>query len=135
MISLIVIAAAVLLAFKFFKPLGLFKRRKWKVRPSWDFRYEEEFPDTAGPNMAGVISNGDNYLFYHAYADEDGDPVICHIYSSFNMTEDTQVCSYPWTAENDSILLDALNNLEDPDDYCGEGSPLTTLRFNGENND
>lgn len=106
-------------------------RRAFQIKPAkWDFVYDEGFPDTAGQNEMGVISDGEHYLFYHAYAEEEGQPEICHIYSSLNMDEDTEECSYPWTAENDSILLECLNNLENETDFCGEGSPIRTLKFN-----
>ncbi len=45
------------------------------------------------------------------------------------MDDDSEECSYLWTAENDGILLDCLNGLDNPDDFCGEGSPIRTLVF------
>ena len=95
----------------------------------WDFKYEEEFPDTAGVNQMGLLTNGRYFLFFHVFADEDGKMERCHIYSSLNMTEDNEECSYPWTSENDSLLLECLNNLEDETDFCGEGSPIRKITF------
>ena len=31
----------------------------------WDFKYEEEFPDTAGVNQMGLLTNGRYFLFFH----------------------------------------------------------------------
>lgn len=137
-ITIIVTVAVAFLAFKFLKSLNpskLFRKRSHKARPSWDFCYEKDFPDTAGPNMAGIITDGHGWLFYHAYANEENEDVICHIHSSLNMTEDTEECSFLWTPKNESILLDALNNLENPNDYCGEGSPIRMLKFMETEND
>lgn len=99
------------------------------TKPQWDFAFEEEFPDTAGKNFMGVLTDGHHFLFWHAYASEEGQPERCHIFDSLNMDEEVEICSYLWTANNDSILLEALNNLEDPADFCGEGSPIRTLKF------
>jgi len=112
-----------------------FVSEKWAQKierelTGWDFRYEEEFPDTDGANQMGVLTNGKYYLFYHVFADDERKTEICHIYSSLNMTEETEECSYPWTSENDSLLLEFLNNLEDETDFCGEGSPIRLIKFN-----
>ncbi len=37
-------------------------------------------------------------------------------------------CEYRATADNDAMLLECLNRL-DGEDYCGEGSPIRTLKF------
>lgn len=39
----------------------------------------------------------------------------------------TVLCEYPWTAENDETLLEALNKCGD--NYRGDDSPLRTLSF------
>ena len=105
----------------------------------WNFIYDESRPDT-GINQFGIISDGMNFLFYHAYKIETEDPVeTCFIYSSMYMEDSFEECRYPWTAENDEILLDALNKADrDPHvtgSFCGERSVLRTLEFkpyNGE---
>ena len=101
-----------------------------KELKGWDFQYEEEFPDTAGTNQMGVLTNGEYYLFFHVFAEEEGKLERCHIYSSLNMTGDNEECSYPWTSENDSLLLECLNSLKDKTDFCGEGSPIRSIKFN-----
>lgn len=118
-------------------PMGSEHRRIFHIVEAgkWDFTYDEEFPDTAGQNIMGILTDGEHFLFWHAFAHEEGQTEICHIYDSIAMQPENTVCTYPWTAENDSILLNALNSLENPDDYCGEGSPLMTLQFKGSNND
>ena len=105
-----------------------------EAKTLWGFQYDEEYPDTAGRNFVGVLTNEENYLFWHAFADNDGQVENCHIYSSLKDLYESQneVCVYPWTAENDSLVLEALNTLHNPLDYCGEGCPLSTLEFNNE---
>lgn len=103
-----------------------------EAKPEWEFCYDEEYPDTAGRNFLGLLSNGENFLFWHAFAHEEGQTETCHIYDSITMRHDNEICSYPCAAENDTILLNALNNLEDPNNFCGEGSPIRTLKFKAE---
>lgn len=94
---------------------------------SWDFSYEEEIHEDLRDYMQGVITdNCGRMLFYRAYPGG-----MCRVYASINeMVCDGQAeVEYPWTAENDSILLDGLNSLENQDDYFGEGSPIRILRF------
>lgn len=106
-----------------------------EAEPEWEFHYDEEYPDTAGRNFLGLLSNDENFLFWHAFADEEGQTETCHIYDSLAMQPENEICSYPWTAENDSVLLNALNNLKDPKDFCGESSPIRTLKFKAEQED
>ena len=105
-----------------------------EAKPLWGFQYDEEYPDTAGRNFAGLLTNDEDYLFWHAFADEDGTVEKCHIFSSLKdlYENENEICSYPWTAENDSLVLDTLNNLRNPQEYCGEGCPLATLEFSNE---
>ena len=98
--------------------------------PKWEIIHEEEFPDTAGQNIIGVIQDRTNpgkILFFHVYADEEGDIETCHIYSSVSLDPATRLCEYPWTAENDEALLEALNKCGD--NYIGDDSPLKALSF------
>lgn len=96
----------------------------------WDFVYDEEQSVHEGVRPMGVISNGRNFLFFEVQATEGEDEAdICHVYDSISMNPESEVCSYPWTADNDSALLNALDNLADPRDFCGENCPLRTLEF------
>lgn len=95
----------------------------------WQFIHGEQIPDTISPIHTGVISDGQHCLFYVVNSKDENSTETCHIYSSILMGEQTQECEYPWNAENDQILLGCLNSLSDPSDYCGEGSPIRTLKF------
>ena len=106
--------------------------RKPAPKGNWDFRYEEEHFDTAGENFVGALTNGNRFLFWHAFAEGENKPVICHIYDSLLMTPENEICSYLWTAENDGRVTAALNGLEDESDWCGEHCPLRTLEFSDE---
>lgn len=91
----------------------------------WEFKYDEEILDTLGSNFIGVITNGEHFLFFHALPEPELDNERCYIYSSllalFN--HENEELSYPWTKENDELLLKALNSLDDDSDrYCGENS-------------
>ena len=100
-------------------------------RRKWEILYDEEhYKDCNCEKVSflGVISDGERMLFFRT----DGgisEACTCHVYNSLVMDEDAEECRYPWTAENDSILLGCLNGLEDPDEYCGDGSPVRTLEF------
>lgn len=101
----------------------------------WDFVYDEQFEDPWGCNSAGILSDGDRFLFWHAFPVNEIDRVeTCRIYDSFwrMYNDDDPECEYPWTAENDSLLVACLNNLEDPNNYRGENSPIRILKFNEE---
>lgn len=106
-------------------------------KPDWRFTYEEEFPDTAGYNCAGILrdKNTDSpfsCLFFHILKDNDDDEVeTMHIYSSlYNLFDgDCDEVSFPWTSENEDILIECLNGIPDPTDLCGEGSPIRQLEF------
>lgn len=94
----------------------------------WDYVYEEEHFDVNGYCSAGAISNGCNYLFFTVSCDEQNGKEICRIYSSISFSEDSLECMYWWTAENDSLLFECLNNLGERA-YCGEESPVRRIRF------
>lgn len=98
--------------------------------PKWEIIHEEEFPDTAGQNIIGIIQNKNNpkqVLFFQVYAVDKDDIEFCHILTSITLDPATQLCEYPWTAENDKTLLEALNKCGD--NYRGDDSPLRTLSF------
>ena len=99
--------------------------------PRWDFANEEEdhsADDIREPVFSGIVTNGRNFLYYRTSDNGDGTQT-CHIHNSIRLTEDTEECSYLWTPENDSVLLSVLNHLEDSEDFCGEGSPIRTIKF------
>lgn len=91
----------------------------------WRFVYDEEICDTLGSNFMGIITDGCRFLFFHALPEDDLGDVRCYIFSSLQsmFNHDDEELSYPWTAENDELLLKALNSLdEDSTRYCGEDS-------------
>lgn len=97
---------------------------------TWHFAYDEErYSDEGDCTFLGVLTDGRRYLFFRTTEDNDEGDYTCHIHNSLLMDEDSEECSYPWSAENDAILLGCLNGLQNPNDYCGEGSPLRTLAF------
>ena len=94
-------------------------KRKWK------FVYDEEVCDTLGSNFVGIITDGKRFLFFQTVPDEELNDERCYIYSSMMsmFNRDSEELSYPWTAENDELLLNALNSLdEESTRYCGEDS-------------
>ena len=103
----------------------------------WDFVYDEEYPDDWGRNFTGILSDGRHFLFWHALAENEGDVETCRVYDSIEsmFCDNDPICEYPWTAENDSLLLDCLNNLDDSKDFCGDDSPLKRIKFKNEEDD
>lgn len=99
-----------------------------KKKPRWEFAYDEE--DGADGTFRGVLTDGSGrFLFFRTWEDEDTGADMCAVYNSIRMTDDTEECRFEWDADNDALLLECLNSLEDPDDYCGEGSPVRTTEF------
>ena len=95
------------------------------MKKKWEFKYDEEIFDTLGSNFVGVITDGDHSLFFHALPEPGLENEICHIFSSITdlFCHENQELSYPWTKENDDLLLEALNSLEEGSDrYYGENS-------------
>lgn len=96
------------------KPFGSEFRRIFRIveqDAKWDFVHEQESLNPAFYGLyTGIISNGSDYLFYRA----SGEDNLCEVFGSIEeMCEESSgrnaLCSYPWTAENDSLLLDTLN--------------------------
>lgn len=100
------------------------------MKNKWDFTYDEEVFDDWGQNIGGLITNGDDYLFYHVYPHKNGGEPYCHIYNSIWMSDDTEECCYPWTSENDEILINALNNAESIIGITGDDGLLHQIEFN-----
>ncbi len=100
-------------------------------KKKWDFIYDEERYTPDGRLFwAGLLTNGEDYLYWKTdpteYSDE---PTTCHIYNSILMTDDSEEVAYIWTAENDELVVNCLNNLEDPMRFSGDDSALLELEF------
>lgn len=102
----------------------------------WDFVHEQESLNPAFYGFyTGIISNGKDFLFFRANREDN----LCEVFGSIEeMGEDDSelfaLCSYPWTAENDSLLLSVLNNTPFEDVYtygtCDQSkSILKTIEF------
>lgn len=80
----------------------------------WRIVLEEEVPDSWGYNCMGIITNGEDFLFFHILKKEDTDEIeTCEVYDSlvsFTHPHIEPILSFEWTPENDSILLTALND-------------------------
>lgn len=106
-------------------------------KPEWDFTYDEEFPDSAGYNCVGILrdKNSDSpfsCLFFHILKDDEDDEVeTMHIYSSlYNLFKaDCDEIAFPWTSENEDILVAYLNGLPDIVNLCGDDGLLRQLEF------
>ena len=75
------------------------------------------------------MSAPNQVLFFHAFADEKGGPVICHVYNSIYLLPETQVCEYLWTAENDELLLARLSSLYGSFCFRNTDGPLSRVSF------
>lgn len=95
----------------------------------WDFVYEEEHYDLNGYCSAGVLSDGERFLFFTVSSDEPGLAGICRIYSSISFCSESLECQYPWTAENDEMLINCLNRVKEDEPFCGEDGPIRRLQF------
>lgn len=93
----------------------------------WRFAYDEE--NGRDGTFRGVVTDGERFLFFRTREDPDTGAVMRGIYNSILMGDDTEECCYEAEPENDSLLLKCLDSLEDPRDYCGDGSPIQTLEF------
>ena len=95
----------------------------------WDFVYEEEHFDVNGYCCAGILTNGRGYLFFTISCSEPGTSAICRIFSSITFCQESLECQYPWTAENDDLLLTCLNTIGVEKPYSGEDSPIRKIGF------
>ena len=95
------------------------------AKREWKFVYDVEVCDTLGSNFVGIITDGKRFHFFQAVPDEELNDQRCYIYSSMMsmFNHENEELSYPWTAENDELLLKAVNSLdEESRRYCGEDS-------------
>lgn len=93
---------------------------------TWKFTYDEEIADRERCHFIGVISNGKHFLFYKTW-ETDGTEMISIYASIMNlMNDESPELTYPWTAENDRMVIKALNSLEENEThrFCGENSIL-----------
>lgn len=106
------------------------------IMHKWDFVLEHESLNPAFYGFwTGVISNGKDFLFFRANREDN----ICEVFGSLEemCEEDSELsalCSYPWTAENDALLLSVLENNPFEKIYACEtcdhsGSILKTTEF------
>ena len=98
-------------------------------KPRWDFVHEEEYPDAFGYNCNGVLSDGDPHhlLFFTICRDPEELIEHCSVRTTMYALDETELCRYPWTDENDEILLECLNRSGEY--YGAECSPLRTQEF------
>ena len=101
------------------------------VGPKWDFVADEErYTDDGRLFWTGLLTNGENFLYWQTAPTENSDePTECCIYNSILMTDDTVEVCYPWAAVNDEMVVNCLNSLDDPNNYCGDDSALLQLEF------
>lgn len=104
----------------------------------WEIVHDEEIFDAAGDNFLGVISNGENSLFFHAFKvnGEEDRIETCIVYNSlrgmFENDEGSEECRYIWTAENDEKMLAALNSIPERQSFCGENGVLRFTEFDND---
>lgn len=103
-------------------------RAKHDIR-EWDFiRDEERYTPDGRLFWAGLLTNGKDYLYWRTDPTEhNGDETFCHIYNSILMDDDSEECCYPWSAENDELVVNGLNS--DPENYSGDDSALRQIEF------
>lgn len=90
-----------------------------KTKRNWEIIYKEEIPDTAGQNIIGIISNNERCMMFHALADEEDQPVMCHIYDSMTnlMCHRNEICSFPYGIfgiSNNTRFLEILDSIDIP---------------------
>lgn len=77
----------------------------------WHFDYQQEFPESQWGNLMGTIRNNQgNCLFYAVGSDDEGEWTTLKLFHSIDFNEDTLLVTYPWTDENDQLLIEALNS-------------------------
>ena len=99
------------------------------IRFPWDFVSDEEFHHDFIPFIqAGILTDGWRYLYWNVTEDADGRQT-CHIHNSILMDSDTEEIAYPWTADNDAKVIDALSDPDNWGYWCGEDSILRSIDF------
>ena len=102
----------------------------------WGILYDEEHFDAAGDCFCGVISNleyGKCLFFTVSKENEDDEVETMRVYNSVTFDESTEEVRFPWTNENEELLLNCLN-YACGDNYSGDGSPIRTLFLDEESN-
>ena len=99
------------------------------VETGWRFIAEEEIGDEASPILfLGVLTNGEDCLYYRVEKDHEGRD-ICTIHSSLTFEDGSEEVSYLWTADNDQKVIDALDAVTDRRLIAGEDSVLHDIAF------
>lgn len=101
-------------------------------KPDWAFVYDEEFPDSNGTCIAGILADKANpntgrCLFFIVCADEPGAQETCRIFNSIMFDPSTKECEFAWSENNNDKLVSFLNSCEDA--YCGEDSGIGRIEF------
>lgn len=78
----------------------------------WHFVHTQKFPDSAGENYAGVLSNGKRCLFYHDFSQNEGEPAQCHIYTDITMEPASEIKSFLSTQQNYEEFMKELNTTD-----------------------
>jgi len=99
------------------------------IQTGWRFIGEEEVGDEASPILfLGVLTNGEDCLYYRVEKDHEGRD-ICTIHNSLTFEDGSEEVSYPWTADNDQKVIDALDAVTDRRLIAGEESVLRDIQF------
>ena len=76
----------------------------------WHFVKDEQIPDSLGDNYLGILSNGEDFLFYHTYVDEEDNVERLYLFESLaDLMNNVPMAQYAWSEANDQLLLYTLN--------------------------
>lgn len=99
------------------------------LQTGWRFIGEEEVGDPDTPvAFLGVLTNGEDTLYYQVTALPDGS-YECTLFNSITFEDGSEEVTYPWTADNDQRVVDALDAVTDRRLIAGEESVLRDIKF------